>query len=442
MNLQKSRHYVGVALIFLNFFLINCSEKGSGTSVNFLSLIGLFNEAKPNTSSTPPPYGNQPPGATPTNNGVPVSHSAALNLYETHELNPNILELFGIFYHNDPNFPELRQITDVSIVKFNDNLAQSGQEDWDFNQLILDSKMGNIIYSRGLKGMAYFSDTDLKNAKQIVALPNGVISILSGIDSILPCWKFNGNQIVKISTCNAVLNLSPKKIIAYGQNAILALDSTNRIHQVNLTDNTHEILNFRYQLNNIINISANENVVLVIYDNGYSVTAFLDTGSITESRFEEKASNHNLRISFNGDEASLTEKFRISEIVRNFEGRFFAYSPDFHKIISLDPFLKPTNGFWSFLPKLIPFMRIKNVNGLRMYPNSRLLYVFSSYSLDCFSEIDYESRADLLRYIPDPLQKVFEKVDSLKIEDLDPKQNIFKIPSIEQVIIAEKAKLL
>jgi hypothetical protein len=431
-------------LVCFIFLFNGCSDSKSGKPSSFLSVLGLARDNNASSSSTVyPPYGSQSPGSTPSNAGVPVSHSAPLKLSEMHQVNPNVIDLFGIFYHKNPNFPEVRQITDVSIVKFNDSLKQSGQEDWDFNQLILDAKMGNIIFTRGLQEFDYFSDSEFQNAKQIVALPNGSIHILSANNSIRSCWTFTGSQIVRNANCVSITNFSPRKIIAYRKDSLLSFDSNDSIYLINTLNNTTELLNFRYVFNNIVNISANENVILIIHKNGYSVSAYLDTGVGNDSRFEEKASNNTLRFSFDGDENSLTDKFKISEIVRNYEGRYFAYTPDFHKIINLDPYLKPTNAYWSFFPKPIPFVRVKAVNGLRMYPNSRLLYIFDAYSLNCFSEIDYEFRVDLYRYVPESILKVFQKFDSsINIENIDPKQNIFKLPGVEQVLNTERAKFL
>ncbi len=417
-----------------------CIGSKDSSSPSYLSLAGLLTSSSseeaqaPTSASGPPPYGNQPQGTTPTTAGVPASVMAKPNIMTGYQTNLNVLDLLGIFYHKNPNFPEVRQITDVSVVKLNKDLEKSEQLDWDFNQFILDGKMGLILFTRGLQQLDYAQNVELKGAKQISVQVNGKIAILDANGNINLCYSFDGNSVTRNPSCNATA-LSSVKIAPHLKDSFISFDASGNFSSIHSITSEIKTLDFRKPLPNPVSVSTGEDVILIIYNGGSSIIAFLDTGVDSNSRFEEKANTNLIQIAKDGDLNNLTQPLQVTSIVRSFEGRYYAYTPTLNALIAFDPTLKVQNGIWEFPSLPIPFFRMKNVKGLQMHPNSRLIHVYSAIAIHTMSETDMSERYDLTRYVPTPLQIVLTTIASdVNEQTFDPRKDLFQYSNVKQVL--------
>lgn len=433
--------FVFILLSILSQFCIG-SKKSDSTS--FLSVSGLLtsNPQGSSSASGPPKYGRQPEGVTPTTKGIPTSVMETPTLNTGYQTNLNVLDLLGIFYHKNPNFPEVRQITDVSVVKLEKNLEKSEQLDWDFNQFILDGKMGLILFTRGLQQLDYIQNTELKGAKHISVLANGKIAILDTNEKINLCYSFDGNTITRKESC-VTSERKAVKIAPHLKDSFIYFDSVGSFFSIHSETLENTALDFKKNLPNPISISTSEDVVLVIYDNGSSIIAFLDKGKDSDSRFEEKANTNLIQIAKDGNLNNLTSPLRVTSIVRSYEGRYYAYSPDLNSLIGFAPNLKVYNKVWDFPSLPIPFYRMKNVVGLQLHPNSRLIHVYDSYAIHIFSETSIFEREDLGRHIPPAFDVILQVMgESINVNTYDPAKNLFKYPEVEQVLKIQKQNYL
>lgn len=422
-----------------------CIGSKSSDSSSYLSLAGLLTsspQSQTSSASGPPPYGSQPTGSTPTIVGVPASVMEQPTIMNGYQTNLNLLDLLGIFYHRNPNFPEVRQITDVSVVKLNKDLEKSEQLDWDFNQFILDGKMGLILYTRGLQQLDYAQNPELKGATQISVQVNGKIAILDANGNINLCYSFDGNSVIRNPSCNTTA-LSSVKIAPHLKDSFISFDANGNFSSIHSVTGDIKALDFRKPLPNPISVSTGEDVILIIYNGGTSIIAFLDTGADSNSRFEEKANTNLIQIAKDGDLSNLTQPLQVTSIVRSFEGRYYAYTPTLNALISFDPTLKVHSGIWEFPSVRIPFYRLKNVVGLQMHPNSRLIHAYNLYAIHTFSETSIFDREDLGRYIPPSFDAVLNFMsESINPDNYDPSKDLFKYPGVEQFLNVQKQNYL
>ena len=134
---------------------------------------------------------------------------------------------------------------------------------------------------------------------------------------------------------------------------------------------------------------------------------------------------------------------RVTSIVRSYEGRYYAYTPDLNSLIAFAPNLKVYNKVWDFPSLPIPFYRMKDVKGLQMHPNSRLINAYDFYAIHVFSETSIFEREDLGRYIPPAFDVILHVMgESINVNTYDPAKNLFKYPEVEQILNVQKENYL
>jgi hypothetical protein len=430
-------------ILYISIFclLVNCVGSKSASSSSFISLAGLIsNNPKSNLGSNPvgavsvPPYGNTASGATYTNTGVPSTYIEKIELSLGYQFNLNLFDLLGIFYHQDRNFPEMKRITDLSIVKLDSSLEKPEQKDWHFNQFFLDASAGMIVFTKGLNRIGYYKNALLINAKKIQALKNGKIGIIDASSNLSICHAFNGESIDSDTACHVVAT-NVKGFSNHMQNNILYFDINNSFFTVNSINKEITPLDFRKNLLEVIYVNVNENIVTIIHDNGYSITAFLDSEANSNSRFEEKASTKNITtFSYLTGSEEKIENNKINSIVRSMEGRFYAFSKDLGTISIFNPNLEAYNNDMQFPYILKPFRRIKSAVGIQMHPNSRLIHVFDEFIVQIVSEVNIFERVDLSAAMPTQILTVFDTLINDTTATYEPTKDIFTNPIVSNVI--------
>jgi hypothetical protein len=381
------------------------------------------------------------------------------------------LDLFGVFYHRQAHSPEIRQFSDLSIVKLVPALEKTEQTESDFNTFILDATQGVVLYTLGLKGMGADTVPRFRGASRLVALSNGRLAVILGDSSVDLCSSFNGDSIQSLAGCKP-MPVNAVSLTASGTDDVVILTKDGGLQVVDSITGEQEQLDVT--LSGINGLHSDGETFAFIYNGGRAVATFRNLGGNCFKEWESWRSCQRANPSGNacidskrafqnckkGNPGNHTVRFRLvldtsvesvsipfadgtsssplvlSGLARNQDGRYYALSSENGSMVLLGGNLEPAAVVMAFPPHPRPFRRVSTAIGVRMVPASRLVHVFSTKAIETFSETEY-TQADLFRRTPAELIPIYAAIDEIPIEsfEADPAQDIMARPEIIEKIL-------
>jgi hypothetical protein len=408
----------------------------------------------------------------PAMQGLAQSEPPSPELYRSSNVTPNVLDLFGVFFHRRARFPEVRQFTDISVVKLGRDLEKSEQEASDFNLFILDGTQGVIVYTIGLIGMGADSFPQFKGAKQLAVLPNGRLAVILADSRVDLCASFTGERIRYPSGCGP-LSMKAVRVTAAGTDDVLTLTEAGTLQAVDTISGEQELLEL--PLMNIREVHSDGETFAFIHDNGRAVATYRNLGgncikewgawrtcqrsntrpgqacNEPKQAFQtcKKANpgNHTVRFKLNRTAArdgvpiryadgTESEPLSLSGLARNQAGFYYVVSEENDAMFLLGPELVTLGVVTDFAQWPRPFRRMFMPRGVRLVPASGLVHVFNSKAMEVISERP-ETARDVTRRNPPELLPVFEALNAIPMESFlaDPGQDIMSRPEIKKKIL-------
>ncbi len=401
------------------------------------------------------------------NNSTSTSSGGLEYAYQN---NLDTFDLFGRFYHRKRVFPELREITDISVVKLIRSLEKVEQTSRDYNQFILDGKQGLIFFSLGLRGLGAYSGIETKNARTISVSPSGKIAIVREDGMVILCHSFDGSAIVKTSSCSSVtgpvINVS-----ALEENGFLALTTSNQFLSIDLDSGEVAALPLPEFPPDPSFIYTNENIVSIIHTERQGVTSFENKGGKcylewnnwracqrTADKpgltcdFQKRAwqackrqnpGNHTVRFRFvkhaqttaiqvTMSDGQLSSPLTLDGLAAGMGGVLHAVSRDYERIVTIDDKL---NLAWlGFHPQVpLPYWRIGDADTIVSYPAFGMVHTKNRKAISVFSELPFD-QTEILRILPSELIPIFSAVDDLNPSTFPLGQNIFLHPDVKPIL--------
>ena len=359
-----------------------------------------------------------------------------------YQVNPELISTVGAFFHKKLNFPEVREFTDLSSVKLNRALEKNEQGVYDGNLFVLDAKMGNILYTLGIKGLDVSSQAEFLSAKQLAVTPAGTLGIIDASDRINLCFYFNGNTILKKNSCVAT-NISAKKIVAYQNDEFFALKTDGSI--TNLNNQGAETSPGLPSLNNVYHIFATRDHLYVIYDRGLSIKSFLNLPAFGQKFnyiLEKQKSDITLSVLVDGV-VEQSPPVRITDIAINTRGKFYAISLSHNMLIHLDQNFSPLKYFsFPSLPR--PLRSMQNLKAMAFYPESNLIHILSESAIGVYIEehLYDASVRNPDRYLPEGLLPVLESISKIDPDNFEPAKDLLTYPEVAPVLEREMNNLI
>ena len=399
-------------------------------------------------------------------------------LYPGTNVSLETLDLFGVFYHRQASFPEVRQFSDVAIVKLVRTLEKPEQTPADFNTFILDATQGVVLFSIGLKGMNAASIPRFRGASRMTVLPNGRLAVVLADSTVDLCASFGGESIQSSSACKP-LPMQAASLAASGSDDVVVLTKNGALGVIDSTTGEQETLDV--PLAKINEVHADGETLALIHSNGRSVATFRNVGGNCVTEWEawrscqrssanagkacndtkrafqdckkKNPGNHTVRFKF-VPEASIdsvsipfadgtsSSPLDLSSLTRNRDGRYYVLSPSNDLIVLLGRKLELTAAIMSFPPRPRPLRRVSGARGIRMVPSSVLLHVFSTNAIETLAE-EEQPPEELARRTPAELLPIYGAIDAIPFASFlaDPAQDITARPEIRDKILQAIANL-
>ena len=356
-----------------------------------------------------------------------------------YQVNPQLLNQFGKFYHRRANFPEFRRITDLALVKFQRSLEQEEQSEIDPNLFLLDRYTGTVLFTLGLTGMDAVKDADWKGAKRITLLANGQMAFLDKEDRINLCFRFNATTLVKTPSCTA-LALKAKYIGAYDERNLVYVTPGGKLVHVNSVTNKTTAIKLP-GVSGINHVHVDRSSLTVIFNNYQSLANFEilapDLPALPMARAEET------RLKFiNGPfgETTTSAPLQFTGIVRLRDGNYYGTTLTYDMLVQLNPALKP-GLTWKYPSLPIPLRRLQDARGLEVLPANNLIHIYSERAVNVYGPSGLLEHLDLNRSVPPELKEVFLSILDVPLKSFEPARDIFTYPEVAPVLEAALGNL-
>ncbi len=364
--------------------------------------------------------------------GRPDTTAPELNV--AMQINPEILERIGIFYHGETDFPELRGIADVEVVRPQDRLKLDGQLSEDSTLYILDAFTGAIFYSsRPGKLAAFVNRVDaLKGAYRLAATSAGHVAVVQADHTIDACYRFNGREL-QHSPCAAQSTGAPVySLTAFDESSFLALSgqSITRL----FADGTSRPFAVAFTLENPSSIRVAGERLLIVDRNQQRLSVVDKNSGVV------LAQNQDIRVPI-GTDGTRSDPIEFISIAPSYNGGYYGVSYSNGILVYLDAGLNyKVHTFYPQMP--MPAQRMQRVLGVRNSgAGDSLLYVFSQSVITIYTEKSLAEIPGLERYVPSGVRQLGEAMATLDPETVDLKSDIFSHPEIQQIFNDEKARL-
>lgn len=358
------------------------------------------------------------------------------DLYPAYQINLELIDLLGGFFHRSSGFPEVRELTDITAVKLAPWLETSEQTNRDFNLFVLDARMGSIIHSLGMHGLEAFRDPTLTDAREIAVLANGRIGVVTRNGQLDDCYRFDGDGVARLDSCEPSA-LAVRSLSAHGGERFVVLTQTGELMVIEPETGRRWRVQLAAWKPKDLTLIRSDGTTLALVDRGGSrLGLFVATGKGgPEGRsgkevFRRIARLDELRVPL--PEGGLSEPFGIADVIVNHDGFVYLLIPDHDVVVILDPELRPS-GYSVPRPMPIPFRQLSDVNGLTYHPESGLLHVFSYRTVSAYSE-HTEASDFVLRHTPAELVPVRDAIGSIPIDTFDPLGDLFEHPNVRPVL--------
>lgn len=358
------------------------------------------------------------------------------DLYPAYQVNLELIDLLGGFFHRDTTFPEVRELTDVAAVKLAWWLEDPAQTGPDFNLFALDARIGSIVYSIGLHGLGAYRDPGLVGAGALAVLTTGRIAVLDAAGRLDPCFAFDGGAVARVPGCTP-LELTASALSPHGEDRFVVLTSEGELVAVEAdTGARTRILLASHRLDSPTVVVSDGATLAVVDRGGHRLALFRATGKGgPEGRsgmevFRPVARAESLRVPL--EDGTTSDPVEIADVAVNRHGFVYLLVQPEDCLLTLDASLEP-RAYAVFPPMPIPFRRLKGATGLALYPESGLLHVVSPQALSAFSEAP-EPREIVLRHTPTELVPVLHAIDSIPVETFDPTGDLFDHPNVRPVL--------
>jgi hypothetical protein len=388
------------------------------------------------------------------------------------------LDLFGVFYHRQKHFPEIRQVSDLAAVKLVRPLEKPEQEGTDFNTFVLDSTQGVTLFSLGLQGLGATAVPRFRGATRMAVLPNGRLAVILADGSVDLCAAFDGDSIRSDSGCTA-LPMNAASVAASGTDDVFVLTKSGVLEVIDSITGEQEILDV--PLASIREIHSDGETFAFIYAGGRSVATFRNVGGHCAKEWEawrncqrsspnpgktcndsrsafqackkanpglhtvrfklvQQASTDSVAIPF--ADGTSTGPLDLSSLARNADGRTYVLCPSLDLIAILDRDLQVLAAVVYFPQRPRPLRRVTMARGVRLAPASGLLHVFSTKAIETFWEVDPSLDA-LVRQTPPELLPIYAAIAAIPASSIlaDPTQDITARPEIQELIVQAIANL-
>jgi hypothetical protein len=403
-----------------------------------------------------------------TDGGPPAE---APRLQQATPISLEALQLFGPFFHRKRQFPELREFTDVAVVKLNRSLEEPEQEARDFNLFALDGSQGVLLFSVGLKRLGAQLLPSLKGASQITVLANGRIGAINAAGFVDLCTAY-GNKTVTVDSSCSPLSLRAKRIAASGSDDFLVITESGDLVNIDAVDGEQESI--MLPVADLTELHSDGEFLAVAYNGGRSLAVFQNKGGHCFDEWEtwracqksaanpghvcqeerqawqtckrSQPGNHTVRFKFVeiARKSELTvpyaggqsEPILLSGITRNGSGYYYIVTGQFDSLLALGPDLETVGIVYHFPQWPRPLRRVVGVRGVKMAPASGLVHIFSREAIESFSERP-RTLEDGLRNTPSELAPIYAAIDRIPRAsfDADRSQDLTTRPEIKALIL-------
>jgi len=360
------------------------------------------------------------------------------DLYPAYQINLELIDLLGGFFHRDSSFPEVRELTDVAAVKLAWWLEDPDQTRTDFNLFVLDARIGSIVYSVGLHGLGAYRDPGLVGASALAVLPTGRIGVLDAAGRLDPCFAFDGSTVDRVPGCTPLASTA-HALSPHGQDRFLVLTAEGELVAVEAPSGERtRILLASHRLESPTAVVSDGATLAVVDRGGHRLALFRATGQGGSAGrsgmevFRPVARAESLRVPL--EDGTTSDPVEIADVAVNRDGFVHLLVQPEDCLLTLDVSLEP-RAYAVFPPMPIPFRRLEGATGLALVPESGLLHVVSPQALSAYSESP-GPREIVLRHTPPELVPVLHAIDSIPIETFDPTGDLFDHPHVRPVLEA------
>jgi len=411
-------------------------------------------------------------GIVPANRAAAQSEPPPPEMHRGSNITPDVLDLFGVFFHRQKHFPQIRRFTDLSAVKLARSLEKPEQEGSDFNLFILDGTQGVVLFTIGLKRMGGGSFPRFEGAKQFVVLPSGRLAVILANSTVDLCAAFTGSEIRYESGCQP-LPLKAVRLSAAGTDDLAVLTAGGAVQVVDTLSGDQEML--EVPLTGITELHSDGETFAFIHGGGRAITTYRNLGGNCFKEWEtwracqrsgtargqacndpkrafqdckkSNPGNHTVRFKLNRtatrdgvpihyDDGTNSEPLILSGVARHPSGFYYVISRENDALFLLGPELETRGVVTSFPQWPRPFRRVVMPHGVRLAPASGLVHVFNAVAIEVISERE-PTEADMKRSAPPELRPIFAAVNAIPADSFlaNPGQDVMARPEIRRAIL-------
>jgi hypothetical protein len=397
-----------------------------------LPMLAVAGVACGGSNDSDPPDGRPPdnpaPDAAPDFGTPPC-------LWFAFQSNLLTMEKFGKFYHRKKNMTEIRTITDLTVVRYQQDLlsADQGQDDYDW--VLLDGSVGVLAFSAGKKKWDAVQSDRLKGATAVAALPGGKLPLLDERGALNLCFSYNGTTIVDEQACEPVA-IDGRLLSRESDREVLVLTGDNEIIRVDTVDGSQTNVVAWPAIEDAKDLYANGEAMALIDQGGWRVRVAARAGNDYAPTYA--VDGITLPIAdMDGEASSYTTA--VTGITRNKDGFFHVISRSTHQGVILYPDLKT----WApvvYGDLAAPFVEIKNEIGVAMYPPSgEVLYVAKdSFTILSESPVEFVMAEE---FVTEELMEVFDLGMTFDPMDLLQYDDLLDLPGVSEAL-QDAAQLL
>jgi hypothetical protein len=380
--------------------------------------------------------------STVTPEGQPVDLAFA------YQVNLELIDLLGPFYHRRQQFPEVRAVTDVAAVKLDRALETPEQEPTDFNLFVLDGRTGTLLFSRGTKTLAAVSDPSLKAARALAVTRQGRLAVIDAQGRVDTCWSFDGSATTRAASCQASA-VEARDVAAWSDGSVFVLTAGGGLVALDPVSGTTASVRLRPQTPaTAVGLRADGHHLLLVHDGGYALSAFAERGCAGGGHgsgapagppfvFTRVAKARDIPALFDYGPGpgpapappAPPQRLQFRALARTLRGDYYALADD--RLLRLDRHLRPIEPFF-FESLPIPFRRLAGVDGLDYTPAADLLHVFDPRALNAYLlDPDGKPESDpLTRHLPAELLPVLDAALDVDPLAFEPARDVFTYPAV------------
>lgn len=352
----------------------------------------------------------------------------------TYQLSTQLLYDYGPLFTGKSGQVNFQQISDISAVYLNKSVVDSSIPN--SNVFILDGNSGSLMYLKTSKFWEIYKDDALKQSKGISVSSNGKIVILKENGNLNFCFSYDQSVITKSSPCTEVIG---------NYNAIESSDkllyAATDLAVYRLEPDTGSIIVENKDYKKIRSLTIGSKGLIIVYFGGKNV-ALVNHNNLSYIHYK-----FNIRLPYK--DGNLTPIINISDISESVLGNYFVVDDAYGLLGLLGPDLKPIT-FWQFPTMPLPFLRLLHKKKVNIEPIIGILYISTANGLNVYrisrdDQIALPNKKTQLE-LPDAAVRIRDKIlknPSFIAEALqnNPSVDLFKIPSIKQIIDEELNKL-